>query len=97
MTYGWDLGDGDTGTGVAPSHTYTAAGTYAVTLMVNDGTLDSAPDVTTATITPNPMNHAPVAADDGYSMDEDTALTVAAPGVLGNDTDEDGDALTAVL
>ena len=29
--------------------------------------------------------------------DEDTPLTVAAAGVLGNDTDVDGDALTAVL
>ena len=28
---------------------------------------------------------------------EDTVLTVAAPGVLGNDSDPDGDPLTAVL
>ena len=43
------------------------------------------------------VNDAPVAVDDGYATTEDTPLTVAAPGVLGNDTDVDGDPLTAVL
>src|SRR5439155_16773950 len=40
---------------------------------------------------------APVAANDSYGVSKNTALTVAAPGVLGNDTDANGDALTAVL
>lgn len=39
----------------------------------------------------------PVADDDAYSVDEDTVLTVTAPGVLDGDTDPDGDPLTAVL
>ena len=43
------------------------------------------------TITVTPVNDAPVAVDDSYSTDEDTPLTVAAPGVLGNDSDVDGD------
>jgi VCBS repeat-containing protein len=38
-----------------------------------------------------------VAWEDGYGTDEDITLTVEAPGVLGNDSDADGDALTAVL
>ena len=42
-------------------------------------------------------NTPPVAVDDAYGMDQDTTLTVAAPGVLGNDIDVDGDTLTAVL
>ncbi|WP_340537323.1 LamG-like jellyroll fold domain-containing protein [Nocardioides sp. GXZ039] len=37
---------------------------------------------------------APVAVDDSYKTQEGVALEVAAPGVLGNDTDADGDALT---
>jgi hypothetical protein len=43
------------------------------------------------------VNNAPVAADDSYSTDEDVTLDVAAPGVLGNDTDADGNPLTAIL
>ncbi|WP_340536699.1 LamG-like jellyroll fold domain-containing protein [Nocardioides sp. GXZ039] len=34
--YAWDFGDGQTGTGVAPEHTYAADGTYPVTLTVTD-------------------------------------------------------------
>ncbi|MEJ2475810.1 MAG: tandem-95 repeat protein, partial [Desulfobacterales bacterium] len=41
-----------------------------------------------------PVNDTPVAGVDAYTTDEDTALTVSSPGVLGNDTDIDGDALT---
>jgi Bacterial Ig domain len=43
------------------------------------------------------VNHPPSAADDAYSTNEDTVLTVAAPGVLANDSDPDGDPLTATL
>jgi len=50
LSYAWDFGDGTTGTGVAPSHVYAAAGDYTVTLVVNDGDLDSAPSTTTATV-----------------------------------------------
>ncbi|HEV3474308.1 MAG TPA: M28 family peptidase [Actinomycetota bacterium] len=32
----WDFGDGSTGTGAAPQHTYAAAGTYTVKLTVSD-------------------------------------------------------------
>ncbi len=42
-------------------------------------------------------NDAPTAVDDAYTTDEDTPLVIAAPGPLGNDTDPDGDTLTAAL
>jgi CSLREA domain-containing protein len=42
-------------------------------------------------------NTAPVAVNDVYNINQDTPLHPAAPGVLGNDTDADGDALTAHL
>lgn len=47
-----------------------------------------------AAVTPNVP---PVAAGDAYAVDEGATLTVAAPGVLANDTDADGDPLTAIL
>ena len=41
-------------------------------------------------------NRAPVAANDsGYSVEVGKTLTIAKPGVLGNDSDPDGNALTA--
>jgi large repetitive protein len=43
------------------------------------------------------VRDAPVANDDSYSVNEDQTLTVSAPGVLANDTDVDGDALTALV
>ena len=39
LTYAWDFGDGNNGTGVAPNHTYDVGGTFTVTLVVNDGTV----------------------------------------------------------
>jgi VCBS repeat-containing protein len=39
----------------------------------------------------------PSAADDSYETREDTGLVVPAPGILANDTDADGEALTAEL
>jgi VCBS repeat-containing protein len=81
------------------SFTYTPAGNYngtdSFTYKASDGTLMSNP--ATVTITVAPVNDAPNAAADARTTAEDTALTVAAPGVLANDGDPDGNPLTAVL
>ena len=45
----------------------------------------------------NVVNLAPIAESDAYSTTEGITLTVAVPGVLTNDSDGDGDGLTAVL
>ena len=45
----WDFGDGNTGTGTAPTHTYDAPGDYSVTLTVEDD--EGATASTTQTIT----------------------------------------------
>ena len=50
-----------------------------------------------ATVTITVTNAAPVASNDAYSMAMGTTLVVAAPGVLANDSDADGDGLTASL
>ena len=48
--YIWDFGDGSTGQGVKPDHTYTSPGVYNVTLMVSDGKQYSDPDATMSVI-----------------------------------------------
>jgi HD domain-containing protein/Big-like domain-containing protein len=48
----------------------------------------------TVTITVTSVPSSPVAGDDAYVTQQDTPLTIAAPGVLGNDGDQDGDTLT---
>ncbi|MCW5626397.1 MAG: tandem-95 repeat protein, partial [Burkholderiales bacterium] len=55
-------------------------------------------EVVTVTIDVTPVNDDPVAVgDDDYSVVTGETLTVALPGVLGNDTDIDGDALSAQI
>lgn len=51
---------------------------------------------TTVSLTVNPLNDPPAAADNAYSVTAGETLNVAAPGVLGNDSDIDGDTLTAI-
>jgi VCBS repeat-containing protein len=85
--------------GAAGAFTYTPAADFngddAFTYRASDGALTS--DVATVRIHVNPVNDAPVAVADTGSLDEDTTLTAPPPGVLGNDTDVDGDALHVVL
>lgn len=47
-----------------------------------------------ATVTIDVTNHAPVARPDSYSATADVEKSIAAPGVLGNDDDADGDTMT---
>jgi uncharacterized protein len=81
------------------SFTYTPASNYngpdSFTYKANDGHTDS--NTATVSITVNAVNDAPVAANDSYNTNEDATLSVAAPGVLTNDTDIDNASLTAVL
>jgi PKD repeat protein len=55
LTYNWDFGDGTTGVGAQPTHTYDAEGTYQVTLTVYDGVEYSDPTTTTVDITTQPV------------------------------------------
>ena len=73
-------------------------GTLPASVAVADFNADGKPDLTTAHPTTNNVavllnttvtNRAPTANPDAYSTAEDTPLTVAAPGVLANDSDPD--------
>jgi hypothetical protein len=77
------------------SFTYTPkagfSGTDSFTYKANNGSVDS--NVATVNIS---QNHPPVAANDSYTTNQGQALTVAATGVLGNDTDADSNPLAAI-
>jgi VCBS repeat-containing protein len=70
-------------------------GVTTLTYKVFDGTEYSG--IVTVTITVNSVPDAPVGVDDSYTIDEDTPLDLAAPGLLANDYDVDGDAITLVV
>jgi VCBS repeat-containing protein len=79
---------------------YTPAANYhgpdSFTYQATDGV--AASNVATVTLTVTAVNDAPVAVDDAYSLDQHTVLVVSASeGLLTNDTDAEGDALTALL
>lgn len=68
----------------------------AVTFVANDGVVNS--NIVSRPISITAVNDAPVAAADNYSVNEDATLTVPAlTGVLSNDTDAEGNPLTAVF
>ena len=71
-----------------------SSGVVTFRYSASDGALA---DAATVTITVGDANDAPLAANSAFVGTEDEALTAAAPGVLANDRDADGDALTASL
>src|SRR5204863_110236 len=77
----------------APAANYNGADSF--TYKANDGQADSG--IATVSITITGVNDAPVALNDSYTTAEDTTLNVAAPGVMANDSDADGDTLSAAL
>jgi hypothetical protein len=70
-------------------------GLDSFTFRVDDGRLTSA--VATVSVTMTPVNDAPAVSDDTYTLGNGATLDISAPGVLTNDSDPEGDALTAVL
>ncbi|MCB2099794.1 MAG: PKD domain-containing protein, partial [Rhodobacterales bacterium] len=71
LSYDWDFGDGNTGTGATPTHTYAAPGTYTVSLTVMDNAFQTHTMSTTVETTAQAL---PVAAAGGpASVDESVA------------------------
>lgn len=70
-------------------------GDYTFTVKVCDNGSPQLCDEEEITVTVYEINTDPVAVDDTYVTNEDTQLYITAPGVLSNDSDADGDTLTA--
>jgi|GEM_PF-2452210 len=81
------------GTTVSYTPAASFSGTDSFTYTISDGRGGT----DTATVNVTVVNHPPVANADSYSVNQETLLNPAAPGVLANDTDADGDGLTATL
>ncbi len=67
------------------------AGTDTFTYTINDDVTDGVSNgPSTATVTITVTNQPPTVADENETTDEDTALNIAAPGVLAGDVDPEG-------
>jgi Bacterial Ig domain/WD40-like Beta Propeller Repeat/Beta-propeller repeat len=76
-----------------PAPNYFGPDSFTYTVSDSQGGLDTA----TVNITVTSVNDAPVANDDIYSVNFNTPVIVTTPGVLANDADVEGDALSAAL
>jgi PKD repeat protein len=85
-TYAWDFGDGATGTGVSPSHTYATAGTYLLKLTVTDNGGATGDDSTLVTVTGSATNQSPVA-NAGGNRTGQVGVAVAFDGSASHDPD----------
>jgi VCBS repeat-containing protein len=80
------------------SFVYTPTANYngpdSFTYKANDGALDSS--TVTVSLTVNAVNDAPTPVDDNFTATAGTPLTIAAPGILSNDTDIENNTLTVL-
>jgi alpha-tubulin suppressor-like RCC1 family protein len=86
VSYAWDFGDGSNGTGVAPAHTYAAAGDYQVTLVVTDnggGTGSVSHTVSTTQVPPGTVTFRAAAGTDANTR---TPAVVVPASVQAGDT-----------
>jgi FtsP/CotA-like multicopper oxidase with cupredoxin domain len=88
------VSNGDGTVTYTPNLNFNGADSFTYNIRDNDSNLSN---TATVSVMVNPVNDAPIAAADNFNATQNTPLNIAAPGVLANDSDVDGDGLTAVL
>ncbi|RYY64302.1 MAG: PKD domain-containing protein, partial [Chitinophagaceae bacterium] len=94
-TYAWDFGDGGTSTQASPSHTYTTAGTYTVTLTVTNAFTCS--DVVTKTALVNVGSTTAFTVASPVCVGQPITLTNGSAPVAASQTWDFGDATTSTV
>jgi len=84
VSYSWDFGDGNTGTGVTPAHTYTANGNYTVSLTVTDN--QGATGLATSTASIGSVSPPPIADPNGPYAGT-VGISIVFDGSASNDPD----------
>ncbi|MEN8213848.1 MAG: Ig-like domain-containing protein, partial [Pseudomonadota bacterium] len=99
VTWTFDGGTPSPTSGLGPhTITYNDAGSYTATMAATDSHKKTKScEATVAVDVTVPGNNPPVAQNDDYNTPQDTPLDVAAPGVLFNDNDPNGDPMSAIL
>ena len=104
LTYTWSVVSGPEPVGFQPNGTefsdqceatFIEGGDYVIRVTVSDGAFNVEKNLAMTVLLP--QNNPPAAKGDSFMVEEGQILEVAAPGVLSNDTDPDGDPLTAAL
>ncbi len=101
VDYAWDFGDGNTGSGALPTHTYTEAGAYLVLLVVTDdgGATDGASTLVniseTVNVPPQADAGGPYTGELGQDMAFDGSGSTDSDGTIVDWTWDFGDGATA--
>jgi len=86
LTYGWNFGDGTTGSAVSGFHTYATPGTYEIQLVVTDARANTS-TLSRSVLVTTPENAAPIASLTAAPTSGSAPLTVAFNASASNDPD----------
>lgn len=84
--YSWSFGDGGTSTAASPSHTYTAAGTYTVSLTVTDNTGATSTKSGSVTVTSGGSTPKQLLGNTGFETGTASPWTMSSGSLCSSDT-----------